>query len=702
MKAKKRRQRWLSVLVCMAMLAAMTGTADAWIVSQNRFGEQWASVKLNGVVDANGGFAISADGQNWKHHLSIAEIFMPNPYQNQMNGGYSDPYGAYMCNLPVVSFDPNDLLMNGNMTCAPGTHIPDYFYNLPVTTCFTQENDPNIYAQVVNNVGIEYGLIYVKRDVWSTYAATGIQDPMYGELIHIDSPVSDGIHFLIDLRYLQVAALTNGSLWGGHVMPVLGDSYAPLHVPDNTLPGVWQDQNVDGVCDQNEIQSNIAFGSFMQQYPTTFVLDESQLDVSAIPLNDVIPIPILMWKEGQSAGNQMMFTELHLNCFIGSNRYLPVPIDVGTVVTNTGMPIFGHTGLTGSGPLSLWTYRVTDMDGRNPMLLQLYQDSGFMLEEASRTLFLPHTIDGMSIQALGAGLFGFFGYNPNYFSPSLPLQTIVVPDSVQYLEDSLFRPEDVAIPRLHLPAGVQFDRPFQTGQVSTVCTCTYDAATDAYCQANNITYEVCAGHTPHALTPPAPALTATGGSGTPGSLIPVTVRLENNPGLIALTMQANYDTTALALERVDDLGLFGSGTFTSGGDLTQSPFTVSWSDDLATQDHTADGDLVTFWFRILPAAAAGTTTVTVSDVAGSTCDAALQVHSPQSGDAQITVSAMAGDVNGDGVLDAQDLLWLTWYLIDPSSVPAAATINLDADGNGTVDQNDRALLAQRIVDNFGS
>ena len=78
-----------------------------------------------------------------------------------------------------------------------------------------------------------------------------------------------------------------------------------------------------------------------------------------------------------------------------------------------------------------------------------------------------------------------------------------------------------------------------------------------------------------------------------------------------------------------------------------------------------------------------------------------QSFSLQTGSAQVTVASMAGDVNGDGAITAADLLWFEKYLADPTSVPAAAQINMDIDQNGVADTADKQILRQYIVGGYG-
>ena len=188
-----------------------------------------------------------------------------------------------------------------------------------------------------------------------------------------------------------------------------------------------------------------------------------------------------------------------------------------------------------------------------------------------------------------------------------------------------------------------------------------------------------------------------------GDTVAVTVSLQNNPGLISLMLSVQYDTTALELEQVEDLGLFSASPsqstpgFLQGNDLSASPYTVLWSDDLAPQNHTAVGDLVTFRFRVRNTAAAGSTAITVSGSTDNTLDAGLQPVVLNAGSANVLIEALPGDVSGDGEITAADVFFML-QAIQNSLTDAIAAINMDLDGDGDTDMDDLLLLRQYIVD----
>ena len=193
---------------------------------------------------------------------------------------------------------------------------------------------------------------------------------------------------------------------------------------------------------------------------------------------------------------------------------------------------------------------------------------------------------------------------------------------------------------------------------------------------------------------------------TPGSIVRVTAELCENPGLISLMVDVHYDTTDLELIQVNDLHLFDAGNpnssvYTPGNDLTLMPFTCLWSDDTATQNHYETGDLVDYYFRVRTTAQAGLSTIWLSYDPASTVDVNLHPVELTTQSVDIPISALSGDINGDGVINMTDSLLLTWYLSDPAAY-SIASINADFDGDGDTDYDDLYAILQYIADHAGA
>lgn len=86
-------------------------------------------------------------------------------------------------------------------------------------------------------------------------------------------------------------------------------------------------------------------------------------------------------------------------------------------------------------------------------------------------------------------------------------------------------------------------------------------------------------------------------AGKAGETVTVTVSVKDNPGMIATALRISYDAEKLELIEAHDKKLM-SGTTTFSQNYMANPYYVSWNDALATEDTTADGDLVTLTFRV--------------------------------------------------------------------------------------------------------
>ena len=99
-------------------------------------------------------------------------------------------------------------------------------------------------------------------------------------------------------------------------------------------------------------------------------------------------------------------------------------------------------------------------------------------------------------------------------------------------------------------------------------------------------------------------------TGTQGETVSVSIRLEGNPGLVALQLRVSYDGSALTLVEVADGGVLAGKNH--GKNLAKNPYTLDWNDDTAEENNTGDGVIVTLRFAIAEDAAAGSYPIAVS------------------------------------------------------------------------------------------
>ena len=90
-----------------------------------------------------------------------------------------------------------------------------------------------------------------------------------------------------------------------------------------------------------------------------------------------------------------------------------------------------------------------------------------------------------------------------------------------------------------------------------------------------------------------------------GETAAVTINLVNNPGIIAMKLIVSFDTDILTLTNVIDAGVLGTQYHKPE---KQSPYTLSWGMDTATENCTINGTVVTLEFSVAEDVEQGTQT----------------------------------------------------------------------------------------------
>lgn len=75
----------------------------------------------------------------------------------------------------------------------------------------------------------------------------------------------------------------------------------------------------------------------------------------------------------------------------------------------------------------------------------------------------------------------------------------------------------------------------------------------------------------------------------------IAVSLKNNPGIVSAKMTIEFDSEALTLTKVSDQGILGAAYHSPSLD---SPYNLYWNNGAATNNFTANGDLVKLTFKI--------------------------------------------------------------------------------------------------------
>ena len=91
-------------------------------------------------------------------------------------------------------------------------------------------------------------------------------------------------------------------------------------------------------------------------------------------------------------------------------------------------------------------------------------------------------------------------------------------------------------------------------------------------------------------------ITLSNAEGKPGKDVTVTIELSDNPGFISANLYISYDSKVLKLKEVADGGLLDGVSHSN--ELT-NPYSLAWINDLATENTTVNGTLVTLTFTII-------------------------------------------------------------------------------------------------------
>ncbi len=99
-----------------------------------------------------------------------------------------------------------------------------------------------------------------------------------------------------------------------------------------------------------------------------------------------------------------------------------------------------------------------------------------------------------------------------------------------------------------------------------------------------------------------PTIVVSDTTALPGETAQVSISLENNPGIVSMTLHMTYDTDILTLKEVKDAGVLGA---TAHKPELKSPYTLVWVNDLATTNFTVTGTIVTLSFEVSATARSG-------------------------------------------------------------------------------------------------
>ncbi len=88
----------------------------------------------------------------------------------------------------------------------------------------------------------------------------------------------------------------------------------------------------------------------------------------------------------------------------------------------------------------------------------------------------------------------------------------------------------------------------------------------------------------------------------PGETVEVHVSMQNNPGIVSMTLTVEYDETVLTLIEVSDTGVM-PGQMHSAKKV--SPYTLTWENDTSRENFYVNGDIAVLKFKVSENANAG-------------------------------------------------------------------------------------------------
>ena len=122
----------------------------------------------------------------------------------------------------------------------------------------------------------------------------------------------------------------------------------------------------------------------------------------------------------------------------------------------------------------------------------------------------------------------------------------------------------------------------------------------------------------------APAFAAGNAEVNPGDTVEIPITIENNPGIIALSVNVSFDTNVLSLQEASkSASVFPQAGITFGGTYETNSFNILWEDGTSTETYTINGTVATLTFLVKEDAPIGDTTITVSCADSSVLDVDL-------------------------------------------------------------------------------
>ena len=167
-----------------------------------------------------------------------------------------------------------------------------------------------------------------------------------------------------------------------------------------------------------------------------------------------------------------------------------------------------------------------------------------------------------------------------------------------------------------------------------------------------------------------------------GEEVTVSVSIENNPGIMVMVLGIDYDSSKLELTGFENAGLTGWAVQTS----------AVWIGD---ENSTYNGVILKLKFKVLENVEDGDIKVTMTYSGGDIANHDEEVIMPITEAGKITVYTLsAGDLNGDGSVNALDLLRMKKLL---SGDTVELLVSADVNGDGSINALDLLRLKKFLA-----
>ena len=188
-----------------------------------------------------------------------------------------------------------------------------------------------------------------------------------------------------------------------------------------------------------------------------------------------------------------------------------------------------------------------------------------------------------------------------------------------------------------------------------------------------------------------------------GKAVDVQIVMNNNPGIIGMTLDVDYNSSAMTLVQVIDGGILGMSTHKP--ELT-SPYTLSWSNDTAAENLKGSGVIATLRFAVSTDAAVGEYPITLSydydnyDIYNVAIEPVY--FKTEAGCVAVNMGAsekpLLGDADSDGIITILDVTTIQRQLLSIAIKNEKATVERNGDVNGDgLDITDATWIQRYLV-----